>query len=229
MNSILNSISPGNLQVPTVPKDNPIKKDSIINLLQNSEIEFKQCPKFDNNLDNFNTGFGEKNDLHFDDPCKKPELKTPLYKENYFGEFVTEEEKAAARHALGLYNKGDIVAMSLLTAEDSLPSLSTFEHSQIKQLQKGGKFFAPITTINAVYDSSGNTLNAKLKEINFLIEKNQKDLLKINTTSESKNISSLGDIKIFLQGFNNGENLKKTIDTLDQNMLRFEITGQIII
>jgi hypothetical protein len=37
-------------------------------------------------------------------------------------EFKTEEEKAAARHALGIYNKGDVVAMSLLTAEDGLPT-----------------------------------------------------------------------------------------------------------
>jgi hypothetical protein len=49
-------------------------------------------------------------------------LKVPLYQHNYLNEFVTEEEKAAARHALGIYNKGDVVAMSLLTAEDTLPT-----------------------------------------------------------------------------------------------------------
>ena len=59
--------------------------------------------------------------MHYDTPCA-PKLKTPLYLDNYLSEFTTEEERAAARHALGIYNKGDVVAMSLLTAEDDLPS-----------------------------------------------------------------------------------------------------------
>jgi hypothetical protein len=46
------------------PRENPVKKDSIIDLLQNSEIEFKTCLKLEsNNLQNFNTGFGKNNDL----------------------------------------------------------------------------------------------------------------------------------------------------------------------
>jgi hypothetical protein len=38
-------------------------------------------------------------------------------------------------------------------------------------------------------------------------------------------ITSLGDVKLFLQGFNNGDNLHNTIDTMNQEMLRFEKTG----
>ena len=58
MSSILNSISMGELQVQNVPEVTPIKEDSIIDLLQSSEIEFDTCPKLENRLDNFNTGFG---------------------------------------------------------------------------------------------------------------------------------------------------------------------------
>ena len=95
MSSILNSISSGDLQVQQVPGEIPVKEDSIIDLLQNSEIEFNTCPSLPNKLDGMNTGFGEGQELHYDIPCKKPELKTPLYKDNYLAEFVTEEEKAA--------------------------------------------------------------------------------------------------------------------------------------
>lgn len=178
MSSILNSISSGELQVQHVPEVKPVKEDSIIELLQSSEIEFDiykkpkpnpepelefnfteesisteedlklkesledlfensdiqitTCPDFVDNLENINTGFGDGNDLHYDDPCKIPELKTPLYQENYLSEFVTEEEKAAARHSLGLYNKGDVVAMSLLTAEDEIPSRQAWAEATIK-------------------------------------------------------------------------------------------------
>ena len=79
MSSILNSISSGDLQVQQVPGEIPVKEDSIIDLLQNSEIEFATCPKLEDNLDDFNTGFGENNDLHYESKCTKPALKVPLY------------------------------------------------------------------------------------------------------------------------------------------------------
>lgn len=227
MSSILNSISSGDLQVQHVPKEKPVKEDSIIELLQNSEIEFETCPKLEDKLDNINTGFGENNDLHFEDKCKKPELKVPLYQENYLSEFKTEEEKAAARHALGLYNKGDVVAMSLLTAEDNLPTSADWVNSTIKQLRKGDKFFTPITAFNAVYDSDGITLTTRFKEINNLIIEQQKEIVKINSLSGGTTINSLGDVRLFLQGFNNGDNLHNTLESMNQEMLRFEKTGQI--
>lgn len=227
MSSILNSISSGDLQVQEVPREKPVKEDSIIDLLQNSEIEFATCPKFDNNLEDFSTGFGENNDIHFDDKCKKPDLKVPLYQENYLSEFKTEEEKAAARHALGLYNKGDVVAMSLLTAEDDLPTNADWVNSTIKQLRKGDMFFTPITSFSAVYDSDRVNLTTRFKEINNLIIEQQKEIVKITEVSKSDTITSLGDVRLFLQGFNNGENLHNTLELMDQEMLRFEKTGQI--
>lgn len=227
MSSILNSISSGDLQVQQAPKEKPVKEDSIIELLQNSEIEFETCPKLEEKEISFDTGFGENNDLHYESKCTKPNLKTPLYQENYLKEFKSEEEKAAARHALGLYNKGDIVAMSLLTAEDSLPSKQDWNQVTIKQLRKGDKFFNPITSFNAVYDATGTTLDVKVTQINSLIGEQQKEIAKINQVSNTGTILSLGDVKLFLQGFNNGENLHDTLETMNQEMLRFEKTGQI--
>lgn len=209
------------------PREIPVKEDSIVDLLQNSEIEFATCPKPSNNLENINTGFGENNDLNYDTPCTKPALKTPLYQENYLREFTTEEEKAAARHALGLYNKGDVVAMSLLTAEDGLPSQQEIKEAPIKQLNKGDQLFFPVTSFSAVYDSTGITLDVRIQEVQSLILDQQKEVLKITQISNSDTISSLGDIKLFLKGFNNGDNLRETLDTMNQEMLRFESTGQI--
>ena len=226
MSSILNSISAGNLQVQAAPKETPVKEDSIIDLLQSSEIEFATCPKLEDKLQDVNTGFGENNDLHYDTPCA-PKLKTPLYLDNYLSEFTTEEERAAARHALGIYNKGDVVAMSLLTAEDDLPSGQDLLDATIKQLRKGDKFFNPITSFNAVLDSSGVTLTTRLSEVHDLLVAQQKELVKITQTSKTEHISSLGDVMLFLQGFNNGDNLHNTLDEMNKEMLRFETTGQI--
>lgn len=227
MNSILNSISSGDLQVQQSPRDIPIKQDSIINLFQNSEIEFKTCPEFKKNLENFNTGFGENNDLHYESLCKSPELKTPLYQENFLREFVTEEEKAAARHALGLYNKDDVVMMSLLTAEDQVPNQNIWKDVSIKQMRKGDQFFTPYTQIKAVYDNDGISLETKLKDLNKLISNHQKEISNIINTSNSSEITSLGDVKQFLKGFDNKNTLKETINEIDQKILRFDITGEI--
>lgn len=275
MSSILNSISSGELQVQHVPEVKPVKEDSIIELLQSSEIEFDiykkpkpnpepelefnfteesisteedlklkesledlfensdiqitTCPDFVDNLENINTGFGDGNDLHYDDPCKIPELKTPLYQENYLSEFVTEEEKAAARHSLGLYNKGDVVAMSLLTAEDEIPSRQAWAEATIKQLRKGDKFFTPFTSFNAVFDADGENLTSRLSDFHKVIVQQQKEIAKINEISNGDTISSLGDVRLFLQGFNNGANLHATLDVMNQQMLRFEKTGQILL
>lgn len=208
MSSILKSISAGSLEVRPITKPSR-KEDSIIDILDSS------------------TGFGENNDLYYESPCQKPKLKTPLYQENYLQEFVTEEEKAAARHALGLYSKGDVESMSLLTAEDTIPSQQILKKAPIKQLQKGTKFFAPVTTFKAVYDSSGITLEAKMQEMNALILKQQKEITSLSEPSKSKTITSLGDVRLFLKGFNNGDTLQETLDDMHQDLLRFEKTGQI--
>lgn len=229
MNSILNSISPGDLQAQKASRDKPVNKDSIIELLQNSEIEFKTCSRLEEKLFEADTGFGFNNDLYYETPCAKPKLSTPLYQENFLSEFVTEEEKAAARHALGLYNKGDVVALSLLTTEASLPTKQDWEKSTIKQMKQGDLFFTPITSFRAVYDGSGSTLDTVVNKINSLITQQKEEIAKINNPSNSTTISSLGDVKTFLNGFNNGENLHDNLEDLSKEMLRFELTGQMAI
>ena len=198
----------------------------VIESPQNFETECITCPEFDN-LDNFNTGFSKNNDLHYQTPCKKPELKTPLYQENYFSEFKTEEEKAAARHALGLYDNTDVVLMTLLTAENGVPTQDVWEAAEIKQMQNGYEFFIPLTSFNAVYDSNGKTLDSRVRELQSIIQNNQKEINKINQASSGSTITSLKDVKLFLEGFNNGETLRETIDSMNQQMVRFEKTGLI--
>jgi hypothetical protein len=41
--------------------------------------------------------------------------------------------------------------------------------ASLKQLRKGDKFFTPITQFNAVFDSSGKTLETRLHELNSIL------------------------------------------------------------
>lgn len=226
MSDRLNSISKRLLSVSNSMQQ-PIKKDATIEFLQNSGIGFETCSKCNDTTIDFNTGFGQHNVIYLEQKCTKPELKTPLYQENFLREFASEEAKAAARHALGIYNKGDVVAMSLLTAESTLPSVTDIKAAPVQQLKKGDAFFAPLTTFSAVYDSEGKTLTTRLNSIQTLITEQKKEITKLTEVTSEPTISSLGDVKVFLQGFNNGDVLKDTLDEMDQEMLRFEKTGQI--
>ena len=216
MSSRLNSISSGDLWVCNTPGENPVKEDSILDLLQNSEIEFATCSKREDKLNSFNTGFGENNELHFDDKCKKPSLKTPLYRENYLTEFVTSEEKAAARKALGLYNGDDVVSMSLLAAKLGKPTNTQLANPNPHQMRKGDEFFSPYTMFKTVLDSSGKDLAEHKQELKKIIDK-----------TSGSTITSLGDVRLFLKGFKNGDNLHNTVDRLDKEMLRFETVSKI--
>lgn len=226
MNYSLDFIPSNNLQTPNVSRGKNFTNNDINNILTNYEMEFRTCHK-STNLSNFNTGFDGNNDLHYETSCNSHKLKTPLYQENYFREFKTEEEKAAARHALGLYNNTDVVLMSLLTTEDYIPSQTEWAKAPIKQMQKGYEFFLPLTSFNAVYDSSGTTLDFRIKELLEQIQNSKKELDKITQVTTEPTITSLGDVKLFLAGFNNKENLRTTIDNIDQQMLRFEKIGEI--
>lgn len=115
--------------------------------------------------------------------------------------------------------------MSLLTAEDTLPTQQDWSDVTIKQLRKGDKFFTPVTSTNAVYDSEGTTLDVRLKNIDSLIIQQQKEIVSITQVSNLKTISSLGDVRVFLTGFNNGDNLHNTLNDMNKEMLRFEATG----
>ena len=227
MSSILNSILSGDLQVQQVPGEIPVKEDSIIDLLQNSEIEFKTCPNPNSNLDNFNTGFGENNELHYDVPCKS-ELKLPLFKENYLREFVTEEEKSEVRKALGIYTKGDLITSAAVTLDDSRPTLQDILKASVKQIKKSEQLFAPATITKAVFHSDGTDLKSIIDSTHKIMLEHSNTLSSILEESKSKYISSLGDVNKFLQGFNNGDNLKDTITSMSNDMVRFEYGGIII-
>ena len=218
MSSILNSISTGNLQVQNALREST----GVNNVLKKSEIEFATCTRQKKPELTMSTGFGANNSLHYSAPCKKKTLKTPLYLENYLQEFKTEEEKAAVRHSLGLYNKGDVVAMSLLTAEDHKPSVQEILQAEIKQLRKGDKLFHPITITDAVYDQQGNRLSQVISQLTSTLNTQNNELLKITQVSKLKNISSLGDVKLFLKGFTKEDNLYNSLEQIKTEMLRFE-------
>jgi hypothetical protein len=117
--------------------------------------------------------------------------------------------------------------MSLLTAEATTPSKEDWTEAALLQLRKGDKFFTPLTSFSAVFDASGTSLATKMLEINSLISEQQKSITNILQPSKSKEIYSLGDVRVFLQGFNNGDNLHTTIDNINKDMLRFRKTGQL--
>ena len=75
-------------------------------------------------------------------------------------------------------------------------------------------------SISAVNDAVFSTLN-----LDSLIIQQQKEIVSITQVSNSKTISSLGDVRVFLTGFNNGDNLHDTLDGMNKEMLRFEQTG----
>lgn len=60
----------------------------------------------DSIINNIDTGFGCDNVAVIQ--CPKPKYNTHLCKENYFGEFVSETEKALARYNLGVYSKEEL-------------------------------------------------------------------------------------------------------------------------
>ena len=222
MTSILNSISSGDLQVQQVPGDIPTKEDSIIDLLQNSEIEFTKCPNPKNPLDDFNTGFGENSELHYSFKCPAPKLRLPLYKENYFSEFVTEEDKAKARKALGILINDDSETTSKIVVEDGVPSTKNLNNASIKHLKIDSKLFTPTVSFKSVFDSSGTSLEHTIQSMLDLVGTNKKALDMITAPSGGSTILSLKDMQGFLQGFSNGDTLQDKLEAVNKNIWRFE-------
>lgn len=195
-------------------------QDNFQNNLNSGNVS--QCIKNNENITNvINTGFGLNNELHH--TCKNHKINLPLYKDNYFSEFVTEEEKAQARHSLGLYNKKDIVTMSMLTTESEKPQ--RWNNIDLKQLKQGDKLFFPYTATKAVFNETGQNLDIQLQVLNSLIKQNQIDILSIQQVTDGNDINSLGDVVRFLQNFNNTQSLQEIIDTVKQESVSFETTG----
>lgn len=84
-------------------------KEGIQQQIPPSVIIQREPPKFikeDSVIDTVDTGFGAENKVLVE--CAKPEYKTPLFKENYLGEFKTNIEKQNARNNLEVYSKQEV-------------------------------------------------------------------------------------------------------------------------
>ena len=84
MSSILNSISAGELEVHQAPQVKPVKEDSIIDLIQDVEIEFDSCSKLEENLNDVENNLWQDVEIQINPPkIEKPE--SSFWPTCYFG------------------------------------------------------------------------------------------------------------------------------------------------
>lgn len=197
---------------------------SILNSKKHCPI---QVPHNENSIKySIDTGFDIQNSLDYN-PCSQRPLSQPLYKENYLGEFETEEEKRIARHNLGLFDNKDVVAMNLITTDDAVTDTDILDLLKIKTINQGNIPFAPQTTATAVLVKQGNaynTLQEVLRQQNSSIERTNSRIDQLlNKSTSGTAIKTIGDINAFLSGFKNTETLGEII----ADHLLFESKGTI--
>lgn len=197
---------------------------SILNFKKHCPI---QVPHNENSIKySIDTGFDIQNSLDYN-PCSSRPLSQPLYKENYLGEFETEEEKRIARHNLGLFDNKDVVAMNLITTDDAVTDTDILDLLKIKTINQGNIPFAPQTTATAVLVKQGNaynTLQEVLRQQNSSIERTNSRIDQLlNKSTSGTAIKTVGDINAFLSGFKNTETLRGII----ADHLLFESKGTI--
>lgn len=211
----------------------PEKKEELVIPIQESiEFDFKkhcpiQAPHNEESIkDSIDTGFDTQSSLDYK-PCSPRPLSQPLYKENYLGEFETEEEQRMARHNLGLFDDKDVVAMSLITTDKAVTDKDILDLLEIKAINQGNVPFAPQTTAPAVLVKQGNaynTLQEVLGEQSLSIEKaNSRIDQLLNKSTSGTTIKTVGDINAFLSGFKNTETLMEIV----ADHLLFESKGTI--
>ena len=106
---------------------------SILNFKKHCPI---QVPHNENSIKySIDTGFDIQSSLDYN-PCSQRPLSQPLYKENYLGEFETEEEKRIARRNLGLFDDNDVVAMSLITTDEAVTDKDILDLLKIKTINQ---------------------------------------------------------------------------------------------
>ena len=197
---------------------------SILNFKKHCPV---QVPHNENSIKySIDTGFDIQSSLDYN-PCSQRPLSQPLYKENYLGEFETEEEKRIARRNLGLFDDNDVVAMSLITTDEAITDKDILDLLKIKTINQGNIPFAPQTTATAVLVKQGNaynTLQEVLGEQSSSIKKvsSRIDQL-LNKSTSGTAIKTVGDINAFLSGFKNTETLGEII----ADHLLFESKGTI--
>ena len=197
---------------------------SILNFKKHCPI---QVPHNENSIKySIDTGFDIQSSLDYN-PCSQRPLSQPLYKENYLGEFETEEEKRIARRNLGLFDDNDVVAMSLITTDEAITDKDILDLLKIKTINQGNIPFAPQTTATAVLVKQGNaynTLQEVLGEQSSSIKKASSRIDQLlNKSTSGTAIKTVGDINTFLSGFKNTETLRGII----ADHLLFESKGTI--
>ena len=197
---------------------------SILNFKKHCPI---QVPHNENSIKySIDTGFDIQSSLDYN-PCSQRPLSQPLYKENYLGEFETEEEKRIARRNLGLFDDNDVVAMSLITTDEAITDKDILDLLKIKTINQGNIPFAPQTTATAVLVKQGNaynTLQEVLGEQSSSIKKESSRIDQLlNKSTSGTAIKTVGDINAFLSGFKNTETLRGII----ADHLLFESKGTI--
>ena len=197
---------------------------SILNFKKHCPI---QVPHNENSIKySIDTGFDIQSSLDYN-PCYQRPLSQPLYKENYLGEFETEEEKRIARRNLGLFDDNDVVAMSLITTDEAITDKDILDLLKIKTINQGNIPFAPQTTATAVLVKQGNaynTLQEVLGEQSSSIKKASSRIDQLlNKSTSGTAIKTVGDINTFLSGFKNTETLRGII----ADHLLFESKGTI--
>ena len=197
---------------------------SILNFKKHCPV---QVPHNENSIKySIDTGFDIQSSLDYN-PCSQRPLSQPLYKENYLGEFETEEEKRIARRNLGLFDDNDVVAMSLITTDEAVTDKDILDLLEIKTINQGNTPFAPQTTATAVLVKQGNaynTLQEVLGEQSSSIKKASSRIDQLlNKSTSGTAIKTVGDINAFLSGFKNTETLRGII----ADHLSFESKGTI--
>ena len=197
---------------------------SILNFKKHCPV---QVPHNENSIKySIDTGFDIQSSLDYN-PCSPRPLSQPLYKENYLGEFETEEEKRIARRNLGLFDDNDVVAMSLITTDEAITDKDILDLLKIKTINQGNIPFAPQTTATAVLVKQGNaynTLQEVLRQQNSSIERTNSRIDQLlNKSTSGTAIKTVGDINAFLSCFKNTETLRGII----ADHLLFESKGTI--
>lgn len=209
----------------------PKKKEELV-------IPVQEAPEFDLNKihcpvqtphneesikDSIDTGFDIESSLDYK-PCSPKPFNQPLYKENFLGEFETEEEQRMARHNLGLFDDKDVVAMSLITTGDVVSDIDILDQLQVKTINQGYNPLAIQTVAKAVMVKEENKytpLQEVLENQSAIVQRTNSRIDQLLNKSTGSDIKTVGDINYFLQGFKNTESLIEIV----RDHLLFESRG----
>lgn len=79
-------------------------------------------------LSSIDTGFGSGNILIKD--CPKPKFNTPLFKEDYLSDFMSETEKRLVRNNLGIVGESEVIELVNNLVKEEVESFITIEKAE---------------------------------------------------------------------------------------------------